>query len=51
MSEPEYQFTAKERPLLPGGPYLPAHAPWRRATYLVFAVIIAICATLGQASR
>ena len=48
MGEPEYQFTSMERPLLPGSPYSPAHAPWRRGAYAGLAVLTAITATLGN---
>ena len=49
MGEPEYQFTAAERPVLPGSPYSPAHPPWRRAVYAGVAFVAAIAATLGNA--
>jgi hypothetical protein len=49
MREPAYQFAAKERPLLPGGPYAPAHAPWRRVVYVGVAFATATTATLGNA--
>jgi hypothetical protein len=49
MREPAYQFAAKERPLLPGGPYAPAHAPWRRVVYVGVAFVTATTATLGNA--
>jgi MFS family permease len=49
MSVPEYHFSATEQPILPGGPYTPAHAPWRRAAYVVVALLLAIVATLGNA--
>jgi hypothetical protein len=49
MREPEYQFTPAEHPLLPGSPYSPAHAPWRRGVYVGVAFLTAITATLGNA--
>ena len=49
MSGPEYRFTSAERPLLPGGPYVPAHSPWRRGAYAGVACVTAITATLGNA--
>lgn len=49
MREPEYQFTAMERPLLPGSPYSPAHPTWRRGAYVGVAFVTAIAATLGNA--
>jgi MFS family permease len=48
MSEIEYRFAPSEYPLLPGSPYSPAHAPWRRAAYALAAGQAAITATLGQ---
>lgn len=48
MREPEYQFTATERPLLPGSPYSPAHPPWRRGAYACVALVCAVAATLGN---
>ena len=48
MSEHEYQFTSTERPLLPGGPYSPAHPGWRRAVYFGVALMTAVTATLGN---
>lgn len=49
MSEHEYSFTATEQPILPGGPYAPAHPPWRRGVYVGVAFATAITATLGNA--
>src|SRR5262245_56645364 len=49
MAEPAYQFTPAEYPLLPGGPYSPTHAPWRRAAYAGVAVVTGTSATLGNA--
>ena len=49
MSEPEYRFTSAEQPILPGGPYAPAHAPWRRGIFVGVAFVTAITATLGNA--
>lgn len=52
MSEsgnPEYAFAPSERPIIPGGPYLPAHPAWRRAVYVGVALLAAITATLGNA--
>jgi hypothetical protein len=49
MSEAEYQFAATERPMLPGGPYLPAHAPWRRAVYAAVAFVTGSTATFSNA--
>lgn len=49
MSEPEYQFTATERPLLAGSPYSPAHPRWRRGVYVGVAFLTASTATLGNA--
>jgi MFS family permease len=48
MLEPAYQFTATEHPALPGGPYTPAHPPWRRGAYLGVALMTATTATLGN---
>jgi MFS family permease len=48
MQEPEYQFTAAERPLLPGSPYSPAHPRWRRGVYVGVAFVTATAATLGN---
>lgn len=49
MSEPEYQFAPTERPLLPGSPYRPAHAPWRRVAYVVVAFVIGTLTTFDNA--
>lgn len=49
MIEPTYRFIAAEQPILPGGPYLPAHAPWRRVVYVGVAFVAATAATLGNA--
>jgi MFS family permease len=48
MPEHEYQFTAIEHPALSGGPYMPAHPPWRRGVYFCVALMTAITATLGN---
>jgi hypothetical protein len=47
-SELEYRFAATEQPILPGGPYAPAHPAWRRAAYFGVACVTAITATLGN---
>lgn len=44
-----YAFQPHERPLIPGGPYTPAHPGWRRAIYVAVALLTAITATLGNA--
>jgi hypothetical protein len=44
-----YQFGPTERPIIPGGPYLPAHPPRRRIIYVGVALLAAITATLGNA--
>ncbi len=49
MSQVEYQFAPAERPLLPGSPYSPMHAAWRRGAYAGIAFMAAITATLGNA--
>jgi len=49
MAEPAYQFTPAEYPILPGGPYSPTHAPWRRAAYAAVAVVTGTSATLSNA--
>lgn len=49
MREREYRFTSTEQPILPGGPYAPAHTPWRRGAYVGVAFVTAITATLGNA--
>jgi MFS family permease len=49
MGQPEYQFTPAEYPILPGGPYSPTHAPWRRVAYASVACVTGIAATLGNA--
>jgi MFS family permease len=49
MSELEYRFSPTEQPILPGGPYAPVHAAWRRVAYLGVAFTTAITATLGNA--
>lgn len=52
MADPpntQYRFDAAERPIIPGGPYLPAHPPARRLAYVGVAIIAAITATLGNA--
>jgi MFS family permease len=48
MQQPEYQFTATERPMLPGSPYSPAHPRWRRGVYVGVAFVTATAATLGN---
>src|SRR4029453_703859 len=48
MQQIEYQFTAAERPLLPGSPYSPAHPRWRRGVYVGVAFVTATAATLGN---
>lgn len=48
MHQPEYQFTAAERPLLPGSPYSPTHPRWRRGVYVGVAFVTATAATLGN---
>ncbi len=42
----EYEFAQDERPMLPGGPFLPALAPAHRLKYGISGAIIAIAATL-----
>lgn len=49
MREREYEFSAAEQPLLPGGPYLPRHPAWRRGVYAGLALLASITATLGNA--
>jgi MFS family permease len=49
MGQPEYQFTPAEYPILPGGPYSPSHATWRRVAYAGVACVTGIGATLGNA--
>lgn len=49
MAQAEYQFTPAEYPILPGGPYSPTHAPWRRVAYAGVACVMGIGATLGNA--
>jgi MFS family permease len=49
MREPEYQFAPTERPLLPGSPYAPAHAPWRRYLYIGVAFVLGSAATFDNA--
>jgi hypothetical protein len=48
MSGPvgEYAFAPDERPLLPGGPFIPAHSPRRRLEYGLAGTVIGIVATL-----
>jgi hypothetical protein len=48
-NEPEYHFAPAERPIIPGGPYSPAHPAWRRVVYVGVASLAAITATLGNA--
>src|SRR5262245_21493675 len=49
MGQPEYQFTPAEYPILPGGPYSPSHATWRRVAYAGVACVTGVGATLGNA--
>ena len=49
MSDSEYQFAPTERPLLPGSPYAPAHAPWRRFVYVGVAFVLGSAATFDNA--
>lgn len=44
-----YRFGPTERPIIPGGPYLPAHPGRRRVIYVGVALLAAITATLGNA--
>lgn len=46
---PDYQFAPVERPIIPGGPYLPAHPAWRRGAYVGVACFTAVAANLGNA--
>lgn len=43
-----YQYAPDERPLFPGSPYTPRHAPRYRAGYAIVALVLGICATLGN---
>ncbi|MBO9499032.1 MAG: MFS transporter [Novosphingobium sp.] len=45
----EYRFGPSEQPVLPGGPFSPAHHPLRRVAYLLSAITIGICSQLGNA--
>src|SRR5688572_25336318 len=44
-----YRFGPTERPIIPGGPYLPTHPARRRVIYVGVALLAAITATLGNA--
>lgn len=44
-----HTFTPGERPIIPGGPYLPVHPHWRKVAYLSVAIVAAVTATLGNA--
>lgn len=46
---PSYVFADHERPLFPGGPFVPRHTRTRRAAYAVAALVSGIAATLGNA--
>ena len=45
----EYQFKPEDRPLIPGGPFAPAHPLARRLVYAAVAVLVGVTATLGNA--
>jgi hypothetical protein len=49
VSAAEYKFTPAEYPILPGGPYSPSHATWRRVAYAGVACVTGIGATLSNA--
>lgn len=44
----EYHFAPHEQPVLPGGPYVPAHHPARRIAFVVLAIIAGIASQLGN---
>lgn len=44
-----YRFAPTERPIIPGGPYLPAHPARRRVIYVGVALLASITATVGNA--
>ncbi|HEY1150950.1 MAG TPA: MFS transporter [Pseudoduganella sp.] len=43
-----YQFSPDDAPRFPGSPYTPPHAPQRRLAYALTALLLGICATLGN---
>lgn len=48
-AESGYQFLPEERPLLPGGPFTPAHPLGRRLAYFAVGICVGISATFGNA--
>ena len=46
--QPVYEFSPSDRPIIPGGPFAPAHPNYRRAVYAAIALLCAIAATLGN---
>src|SRR5262249_7058099 len=49
MTQSKDQFSATERPTLPGGPYVPAHGGGRRAAYAGVACSTEFTAPFGNA--
>ncbi|GAB3256737.1 hypothetical protein [Chitinimonas naiadis] len=44
-----YQFAPDEQPMFPGSPYSPRHPHLRRVGYGLVALLMGVCATLGNA--
>jgi hypothetical protein len=49
VPEPLYQFRPEDRPVMQGGPFVPAHPPLRRLGYGAIGLLAAIAATFSNA--